>query len=315
MVHSRKLLLVAPLSAAHRERLEDEFPMMDVVDCSTQRERIVDEVRDADAVYGRLLPDQMAAAQRLDFIQLPTRGVDSVIDEALRKKGVRLATVGDLYSPAMAEHIVAMVLALYRHLPLMVRRQETRAWNREFPSFRVLCEKTVGFVGTGTIAHHTARLLEGFHCRFLGVNRTGSGRPPVTSIRSLDDVMAESDVVVNTLPLTAATRGIITAERIGRMKPDALFINVGRGKTVDESALIEALRAGRIGGAGLDVFETEPLPETSPLWTLPNVIVSCHVSGLGVNEADGTYAVLAENLRRSEAGRPLLHQVDLDVGY
>lgn len=315
MVHSRKLLLVAPFSVAHRERLEGEFPALRVVDCSAQRERIFDEVGDADVAYGRLLPDQIAAAQRLAFIQLPTRGVDAVISEGLWTKGVRLATVGDLYSPAMAEHIVAMVLALYRHIPVMVRRQAARTWNRDFPPFGRLSGKTVGFVGTGTIARHTAHLLEGFRCRFIGVNRTGAARPPIASIRSLDEVMAESDVIVNTLPLTSETRGIITAERIGMMRSDALFINVGRGKTVDEAALVEALRAGRLGGAGLDVFETEPLSESSPLWAMPNVLVSCHVSGLGVNEAEGAYAVLAENLRRLEDGRPLLHEVDLDAGY
>jgi phosphoglycerate dehydrogenase-like enzyme len=161
-------------------------------------------------------------------------------------------------------------------------------------------------VGLGAIGREVARLGEAFGMRVLAVRRREG---------DLDELLPQADVVVVTLPLTDETRGLISRERVAAMRDGAIFVNVGRGGVVDEEALVEALRSHRLRGAALDVFATEPLPESSPLWDLDNVLVSPHTAALSYRENERIVELFAENLRRYLAGEELLSRIDVDVFY
>jgi D-2-hydroxyacid dehydrogenase (NADP+) len=236
----------------------------------------------------------------------------------LRQSPVRMANAGGLYSPAIAEHVVMLILALFRNLPAYIRWQDEARWNPEALHFRLLQGATVGHLGTGSISQHTARLCAALGCRNRGFSRSGRPVEPFDEVvgeRGLPELLRASDVVVNALPYTPETHHLMDAARFKMMKCDAIFINVGRGATVDEAALVEALENGTIAGAGLDVFEREPLPPESRLWRMPNVIVTSHRSGMGIDEDNALFDILVENLSRLESGKPLLNEVDKERGY
>jgi phosphoglycerate dehydrogenase-like enzyme len=311
----RKVVLVGSLPAPYQERLREEFPGLSIVDCSAARDRVAEELADAQIAFGRVKPEEFARARALEFIQSDTQGIEAYMYPELLDSDVRLANVGDLYSPPMAEHVLALTLALLRSIPFFVRMQQEARWEQIPAKFDMLRGKTVGFVGAGSIARHCARLLAAFDCRLIATSRTGAVREPFHENLPLHELLSAADVVVASLPNTPDTYRLLDAQAMACMKPTALFINVGRGKTIDESALIAALEEGRIAGAGLDVFEKEPLPTESPLWRMENVIITPHYSAGGFDYKKGLYEVFAENLRRLRDGRPLQYQVDKTRGY
>lgn len=319
MTWNKKLVLVGTLEPARREELARTFPGLRIVDCSQVRDRVAAEIEDAELVFGRVKPEEFERARRLEFIQIETAGVEHMMYPALQQSNVVLANAGDTFSPAMAEHVLALVLAFYRRLPDYVRWQDRAQWNPEPLEFLLLRGKTVGFLGTGTIARHTVPLCRAFGCAVIGWNRRGENSDGlfdrVVAGDGLSEVLRESDVVVNTLPITPRTERLVDRTCFAQMKDTAFFVNVGRGRTVDEAALVEALETGVIAGAGLDVFEEEPLPPDSPLWRTKNAILTGHRSGLGGEWAEAVFRILMENLRRRRDGEPLLNEVDKEHGY
>lgn len=314
----KKLLIIAPLPRAYQARLAARFPDVTVVDCVQSRERVAEEIRDAHYVFGRLSREEFLKAEHLEFMQVWTQGVESVLYPELVGSPVIVANGKGIWSPAIAEHVLALILALYRCLSDLLRFQRQKQWVQTGLPLDRLSGKTVCFLGTGDIAQHTVALLRGFECPITGFNRTGfrpSGFDRVASGRDLYPLLGEADVVVCTLPLTADTRRLVDAAAFEAMKPTALFINVGRGKTVDEPALIDALRQGRIAGAGLDVLEQEPPAADNPLWDMPNVLITSHIGGLDKDHPERAYQLLAENLERLRDGRPLKNVVDKQRGY
>lgn len=312
---NRKVVLVGLMPPPYPERLREEFPGLEIVDCHQARDRVAEEIADAHIVYGRVKPEEFTRARILEFIQADTQGVERLMYPELRESAAEIANAGDIYSPAIAEHTLALALALCRRLPEFLQAQQECRWRRDLAQFRLLAGQTVGFAGTGSIGLHCAMLFKGFGCRLLGFSRSGRCQAPFDEAVGLSKLLQRSDIVVLSLPHTPETNRLFDAEAFRRMKPEALFINVGRGKTVDEAALIAALQQGWIAGAGLDVFEQEPLPPESPLWRLPNVIITSHQSAGGVDYIEELYRLFAENLRRLRDGRPLLHRVDKERGY
>lgn len=314
----KKLLLISPLPEEYICRLAIDFPELVIANCTQDRERVLDEIRDASYVFGRPTREQFLAAKKLEFIQVWTQGIESILFPELLASQVVVANGKGIWSPAIAEHIVAMVLALYRAIPNYLRFQQEKQWIQKGVRLDRLAEKTVCFVGTGDIARHTVRLLQGFDCRIIGVNRTGT-KPPgflrVVAREGLHDFLSESDIVCCALPFTAETYHLIDETAFSAMKPTALFINTGRGKTVDEDALIRALKEGKIAGAGLDVFEQEPPAPNNPLWTMPNVIMTSHVAGLDSEHAARAFELLVDNLQRMMENRPVRNQIDKLRGY
>jgi D-2-hydroxyacid dehydrogenase (NADP+) len=245
-------------------------------------------------------------ATKLRFIQSISAGTDQYDKALLKARGVRLASAQGANERAVAEHVMALMLALSRHLHLGRDAQREQRW-RPMISDPLAREqeqggRTVVVVGFGRIGQRFGRLAKAFGCRVIGVRRDASPAPDcadeVVRIAELDRVLSAADVVVLTCPLTPETEGLINADRLARMKPSAHLINVARGRVVDEPALIAALQAGRIAAAGLDVTVEEPLPANSLLWAMPNVIVTPHTAGeTGKYEAN-VIDLLEENLAR-----------------
>jgi len=324
MVWKKKLLisdpfLFEPFSDRRRRILEKAFPGLDIVDCTGRRERIKEAIRDAHLAYGSVSREEFLCARRLEFIQLSSQGAEHMQYPELTSSNVAISNARGIWSPAIAEHILALILAHYRKLPELIRRQQARDWSPDRAGYSMLQGRTVGFLGTGDIAQYTVPLLLPFRCRILGYNLLG-GTPEhfetAYSGDGLSDMLGVSDVVVNILPFTSQTERFVSHDVFRAMKPTALFINIGRGKTVDEPALIEALQTDTIAAAALDVFQHEPLPEDSPLWAMPDVIITPHMAGLGASDSgQDLFNLLLDNLRRLRDGLPILNPVSKTLGY
>ena len=218
--------------------------------------------------------------ESLRFIQLTSAGTDRVPLDYINERGIILRTARGVYSVPMAESAIAGILGCYRHMGRFHENQRSRVWVKD-RELRELAGQTVCIVGMGSVGQEMAIRLKAFGTTVIGIDAVPDslqGCDRVLSTEALDQVLPECDIAVLTLPLTEATAGMFDAQRLSRLKPGALLVNIARGGIVDESALIQALESGHLGGAVLDVFETEPLPEASPLWAMDNVIITPHNS-------------------------------------
>ena len=270
-------------------------------------------------------------APSLRWVHSATAGVERVLTPASRSRGLVITNARGVFSRPIAEYVMLMILAVSRRLPQLIELQSERTWQPL--EARELRDVTVGIVGLGSIGRAVGALGTAFGCRVVATRRrpeAGShptdavGDDPFLGSAMLDrvlpperlpELLAESDFVVLAAPLTPDTRGLISDEAIAQMKPGAWVINVARGELIDERALARALRDGRIGGAVLDTFREEPLPPTSTLYDLPNVILTPHTSWSSTRVLDRSVDLFCENLRRFAAGRPLVNVVDPDAGY
>jgi len=283
-----------------------------------------DRVRDAEIVFlwehaGNRFRDCWPHAHTLRWVQSGSAGVEKLLFPALAQSPVVLTNSRGLYAEPLAEFVLFCVLFFAKNFGFLERHRRARQWQRYHPA--ELHGATLGIVGFGGTGRATARLAKAFGMKVLALKR----RPGAAAGQDLVDhlvprearreLLAESDYVVNALPLTAETAGYFDETAFGSMKTAACFINVGRGGTVDEQALIRALREGRIAGAGLDVFQQEPLPAGSELYTLPNVIVSPHSADLTDRYPPRSARFFLENLKRYVSGQPLLNVVDKSLGY
>jgi phosphoglycerate dehydrogenase-like enzyme len=284
---------------------------------------------------GRLPADTfdriLARAPHLRWVHSATAGVERVLTPASRARGLTITNARGVFSRPIAEYVMLMILAAARRLPQLLELQAERTWQPL--EARELRDVTVGIVGLGSIGRAVGALATAFGCRVVATRRRadegaaaadGAGDEPFLGTVMLDrvlppdrlpELLAESDFVVLAAPLTSDTIGLIGEESIGAMKPGSWVINVARGELVDEPALARALRAGRIGGAVLDTFREEPLPSSSPLYDLPNVILTPHTAWSSTRVLDRSVDLFCDNLRRYAAGEPLLNVVDPTAGY
>jgi phosphoglycerate dehydrogenase-like enzyme len=281
-------------------------------------EPIVHEVEVIFAWGGRRaeLLDLVPRATKLRWIQTSSAGVEDLSSSILPEHDVVLTNAAGVFDAAMAESVLGFLLAFSGRL-LEDARAEPGSWPHD--PIRRLAGTVALVVGAGSIGTETGRLLRSGGLRVRGIARTA--RPAdrvfeaIAGPESLEEELAGADHVVNVLPITPATPGFFGASVFEAMKPGAIFVNIGRGATVDEPALIRALADGRIGGAALDVFEREPLPADSPLWRMPNVLVSPHRAGDHEGWERDVVSVFVDNLRRFVAGEPLRNVVDVELGY
>lgn len=278
----------------------------------------------ADAYIGFCTTDMLAnAAPGLLWVHSYTVGMDRCSDASDEQQADRIFTNNQrLSGPTIAEHGIAMLLSISRGLPAYTAAQAQRQWRQELSTelaFGELAGKTLLVAGLGGIGTEVARRAHGLGMRVIATRNSSREGPDFVSHVGLADELGalagEADVVVNALPLTEQTTGLFDAALFAAIKPGAIYINVGRGQTTDTAALVAALKSGHVYGAGLDVTDPEPLPEDSPLWLLPNVIITPHVAAAGGDSLQRTALIATENLRRYVSGEPLLNLVDLDAGY
>jgi phosphoglycerate dehydrogenase-like enzyme len=306
------------------DKLRTDFPQVEVKYSATKRddERALDG---ADVLIGwSLSPEQLRAAKNLRWIYSITAAVDQFLYPELISSEIAVTNAGSVHGPVVAEHAIAMLLALAKRLPSAMRYQERRKWAMEAiwneqPRPREVRGANVVVIGLGSIGAEVAAMAAALKMDVIGVRehpeRGTAGAHEVVGYGSLDDAIARADFVVLAAPLTERTRHLIDARRLQLFTPTAFLINVSRGALVDEGALVKALRDRKIAGAALDVFEQEPLSRWSPLWKMPQVLITPHTAFLTENVWHRHYEVFAANLKRFLAGQPLEGVVDLKRGY
>lgn len=249
------------------------------------------------------------AARHLEWLHTFSAGVDAPVFARFLDRGVRLTNSSGASAPSIARTVVASILSLSRDLPGWFRAQQERRW--EPRRYDEVVGQRVAVVGWGPIGQEIGRLCDALGLDVEIVRRRAAGDEPfaVTPLGELHSALARAEWVVVALPLTPETKGLLDRAAIASMRPTARFVNVGRGELVDEDALVDALRSGAIAGAALDVFATEPLPPESALWSMPNVIVTPHASGMTDHTDARGRAIFCTNLEAFVAGRPLVNEV------
>ncbi len=278
------------------------------------------DVKDVSAVLGHLPPRLMQCAEKLEWLQTQSAGVDRYLSPPILPERVTLTNAVGGYGVAVSEHMTALTLSVMKNLPIYSRSQGSRTWLRGSRNARQIEGSTVLVLGMGNIGSNYARQMKGLGCHVIGVRRNTDKPMPEYfeeqySLDQLDSVLPRADVVAMIVPGGDPTRGMIDARRIALMKDGAVIVNAGRGVSIDTAALVEALKSGKLSGAGLDVTDPEPLNEENELWNLDNVIITPHVAGMLEGNRDRVSSVLLENLRRYCSGEPLMNVVDKVLGY
>ena len=306
------------------EKLRAEFPDTEVL-YSSQKRDDAQALNGADVLIGwSLAPEQLRAAKSLRWIYSITAAVDQFLYPELISSNVALTNAGSVHGPVVAEHAIAMLLALAKRLPSAMRYQGRRKWAMEAiwneqPRPREVRGATLLVIGLGSIGAEVAQMAAALKMCVIGVRehpeRGTAGAHEVVGYEALDSALGQADFVALAAPLTPRTRHLIDARRLGLFKPGAFLINISRGALVEEAALVRALRDRRIAGAALDVFEQEPLSRWSPLWKMPQVLITPHTAFLTENVWHRHYEVFAANMKRYVAGQPLEGVVDKKRGY
>lgn len=339
MSEERQILITVQFSQEQLDELQALAPDFKVVSRPlTQGQDLPEnEWAPVEVLYTfRTLP-QPDQAPKLRWIQFHLAGIEEHLDQPiLHQVMVQATTLSGANAPQVAEHALALMLAMGHHVLEMVADQSRSQWPTQRSQRYVakeLMNSTVGIIGYGSIGQRLARLLQSFGVTVLASRRDllktdhtdyqvdGQGDPgaelprrlyPGKALRSL---LKECDYAVVTVPLTPETRGMLGAEQLSAMKPGAFLVDVSRGGVVDQQALVAALEKGQLAGAALDVFAEEPLPADSPLWEMPKVLISPHVAGLSPHYVDRAFLLFKENLRRYIAGEELLNKIDIERGY
>lgn len=306
------------------DRLGRDFPGHTFLHATGDAEAL-ELIVEADAAFmGTIQREQFAAARRLRWIHSPAAGVGGMLFPEMLASPVEITNSRGMSADTIAEHVLAVTLAIFRRLPHAFRSQQAREWAQDAISaegHRSIAGARVLIIGLGAIGAAVASRMSALGAQVVGIRRSGASGVPVAGASSiaapdrLPSLLPHADVVVLSAPHTRETRGLLGAAEFAAMSPGAILVNVSRGQLVDEPALVAALRERRIGGAALDVFNDEPLPEDSPFWTLPNVLITPHTSGWRPDHWDAAVALFSENLRRFESGEPLVNVVDKHAGY
>lgn len=260
--------------------------------------------------------DVWSGAKRLRLIQTIGAGVDAVLPAPDLPPGVRITNARGVHSEQMSEHAMAMMLIFAKRLPEALANQRARRWQFFVPG--ALAGKTCSIMGMGTIGQAVAERAKQFGMRVIGTQRKPKPTRHADEILPPEQILfavQQADYLVVTLPKTPETRNLLDAKVLANLQGDAVLINMSRGGVVDEAAVANMLNSGRLRGAALDVFEEEPLPETSDLWRIPNLIITPHVAGLRDDYLDRVLEIFTDNLQRLETGKPLRNEIDRARGY
>ena len=307
------LLILDSQAEEYRRALEPEFPELVIRACKTENE-VGAFIEKAKFLLTFNISDLLIRkAVNLEWIQALGTGVDAILGLPSLPKGVLVTSTRGIHGPQMSELAVLLMLALTRRFPDTVRNQDKSGWDR-WPA-ELLWKKKVGIFGLGAVGEEIAFRCKAFGMTVYGINRSGRGVDAVDRMFGLDGLLTvarEVDYFIVAVPLTPETRGRVGAEVVSAMKPTAFLLNLARGPVVDEKALIRALESRTIAGAGLDVFDEEPLPQGHPFWKMKNVIVTPHVGGTSTFYVSQVLPIFRENLRRYLKGErhALINVVD-----
>ncbi len=306
------------------QALMERFPDVRFTYARTAEERR-DGLADAEVAYTwRLTSDELRTAPHLQWVHSSAVAVETLCLPDLAARGVRVTNTRGVQAVPIAEHVLALVLALAKQLPFTFENQQRHVWaQHEFTGRRLpwlLNGRTLGLIGVGTIGQALAARAAALGMRVVALRRHMEA-PPVTGVVSvygrdrLHEMLGECDVLAIAAPLTPHTDHLIDRTALAALRPGAIVVNVGRAAILDTDALIDALHGGHLGGAALDVFPEEPLPPGHPLWTAPNVLLTPHTSGFRQGHWDEVIDVFADNLARYREGEPLRFEVDVKAGY
>jgi phosphoglycerate dehydrogenase-like enzyme len=315
-----RVILISSEVAGHSAELRRAAPGVRFVDVGANTSGR--DVTEADAAVGICTPEILERAKHLQWIQSLWAGVERCIGEkVVRDRQLLVTNMQRVAGPSMAEHVMALMLVLSRQLNYFHDAQQHARWadTPDMPPLADLSGKTLLVVGLGGIGTEVAQRAHAFGMRVIATRASGRSGPDYVSYVGLPDELLQlaigADFIVNCAPLTSQTTGIFNQQFFATMKSTAYFLSVGRGQSTVTADLIEALTTHRIAGAGLDVTDPEPLPVSSSLWLLPNVVITPHISAVTPLSEEIRWTLLADNVRRYVAGEPMLSVVDLSRGY
>ncbi|MBD0381133.1 D-2-hydroxyacid dehydrogenase [Paenibacillus sedimenti] len=279
-----------------------------------------DYLTEADVILtaGRMNPDIMKQAANLKWVQTLSAGIDKLPLQQFAERNIVLTNARGVHTIQMSEFTISLMLQWVRKSNQLHDKQQEQVWDH-LVTFGELHGKTIGIVGAGAIGEAVAHKAKAFDMHVIGLNRSGSPKPAfdviVSGEEGLQLLLSQSDFVVLLLPSTSKTQRFVTKEHLALMKSGAFLINLARGDVIDEKALIEALQNGKLAGAALDVFEQEPLPTSSPLWRMNNVIVTPHIAGSSVHYTERASAIVYHNIRAMLEGGDMMNVVNISEGY
>lgn len=314
-----KILIVLPVEERHREMLKKAAPEAELIYCLADQVT-KEQAQEANVIIGNVPREYLKDSPNLRWIQLNNAGTEGFCDPGVLPEGTLLTNASGAYGMAISEHLIAMLFMIQKHLGVYRDQQKEHLWIKQEPML-VTEGSTVLVLGLGDIGSTFARKMKAMGSYVIGVRRTLREKPDYVdelyTMDALSRLLPRADVVALSLPGYAATRGVIGKEELDRMKPGAVLLNVGRGTAVDTNALSDALYAGKLAGAGLDVTDPEPLPADHPIWDAPGALITPHVSGGYALKPtlEKILALSARNLERYEKGETLENMVDLTTGY
>ena len=313
-----KIVIMAGPWTEWREELESVSPRVKAVAAHSD-EDLLREITNAEVVYGRLPRIPFLKAKRLRWVQSIGVGFETMLYPEMIRSDVVITNTAGAFDAAMAEQALAFMLAHARGLMFFERDRKDRVWDRHTDAVTQIHGKTACVLGLGSIGRSIAARLNALGLEVTAVDAQVVTPPAgVRRLFKADELLcavADADYVVVALPETESTRGLVDGACFSRMKETAFLVNVARGPIVNEADLVRALHEKRIGGAGLDVFEEEPLPDSSPLWDMPNVVFAPHSAGYSPEGRGNILRIFKENLRRYLAEEPLMNVVDKEKGY
>jgi phosphoglycerate dehydrogenase-like enzyme len=308
----------------HVKLLRERFPNIEFVHVVTAEDALR-SIEDVDVSFSAFLTPQMVGcARQLRWVHSSAAAVDGLLPmEDLARRQIVVSNSRGIQAVPMAEQVMGGLLVLARRLDATLAAQRDKRWIQD-----ELCEtwpwmlagRTMTIVGLGTTGHEIARRAHAFDMTIAGVRRRPDQPPPpfvqrVVGPEQLSEVLRGCDVLVVTAPSGPATNGMLGTEQLALLNPGAIVVNVARASIVDQNALVRALQGGQLGGAVLDVFDREPLDPSSPLWSLPNVVLTPHSAGFRASHWDDVTDLFSDNLRRFQRGEALRNLVDPDLGY
>lgn len=315
-----KLLITIPCKEDVMEAYLREFsPSFDITFAQGDKDVITRALADAEVVIGEPAPELLPTAKNLKWMQITWAGADSYTRNF--PAHIILTNASGVFGRVISEYTMGMILAQYKQLPKYYVNQKKKVW-ADLGAERSLLGKRALILGTGNVGASIAQKLRAFGTHTVGINR--SGKCPehfdeAHPVEELDQFLPGADIVIGALPRTPYTEGLFDYRRMQLMQEDALLVNVGRGKMIVTKDLEKLLAEGKFSGVVLDVMDPEPLPESSPLWTIDRVLLTPHISGIGFGHDPITersiWDLCADNLRRFAAGEPLKHVVDVSAGY